>query len=618
MQRFLIQLTPAQVEQQHQRLADEVAAAAAAVAAAAAAAAARAPPRGPGRPRSATSVTTLASACSPSSSDDDADDAAAVHSRKRGYTPWLTSDSFHLIHDAVRRRQSFRGAVRDLQQRFPRLPTQQHGTFDLLHAATLRHWYSRDSTRAITLKHEYERFLGSSAVVASAPSLAGGGGPQSWWKEHPEATQAIQTALQALRDEDRAGIAVGLRLVRWTVAAVAEKLQLPDPPLSNSSLSQFVHRHLNWTWRCRTTAAGKLPDDWQAQGTQMAQRIAVHIELSEVDESLIINWDQTGVILIPAATRTYEKQGETRVAVLGADEKRQITAVLASSMQGEMLPLQLIFAGKTERSRPAATAASIAAGFHLTSSDNHWSTQQTMKEYIEHIIEPYRQRKIKEKGLKPDSRMVLVLDAWSVHRSDEFRTWIAKNHPLMHLVFVPANCTSHLQVADVVLQKSFKAKLRDRFSEWAATLIKQQALAGDITGLRTHLGLKELRPLVLDWCLFAWTHLASPEGKMLIISGWFKCVLFHYNVRDPLKRKEAVELAARGVIKAYNSVPQEDEAQKHEDDIWRDSDAEEEELDLTKPKADGERKSKRAKLDRQPQIGSYMLDSSQIELSDED
>lgn len=89
-------------------------------------------------------------------------------------------------------------------------------------------------------------------------------------------------------------------------------------------------------------------------------------------------------------------------------------------------------------------------------------------------------------------------------------------------------------------------------------------------------------------------------------------------MRDPLKRKEAVELAARGVIKVYNSVPQEDEAQKHEDDIWRDSDAEEEELDLTKHKADGERKSKRAKLDRQPQIGSYMLDSSQIELSDED
>lgn len=616
MQRFLTRLTTEQAEQQHRRLADEIAAATAATAAVAAA---RAPARGPGRPRSVASVTTLVSACSPSSSDDDDDDAAAATaapaSRKRGYTAWLASDSFHLIHDAVRRRQSFRGAARDLQQRFPRLPTQQQGQFDLLRASTLRTWYTRDGTRTIKLKPEFERFLGPCNALQTIP---GGSGPPSWWEQHPDATRAIREALRALRDEERAGIAVGLRLVRWTVAAIAEKLQLPDPPLSNTSLSRFVHRELNWTWRCRTTAAGKLPEDWQAQGTQMAQRIAVHIEIGAVDESLIINWDQTGVILIPAASRTYEKQGETRVAVLGAEEKRQITAVLASSMEGEMLPLQLIFAGKTERSRPAATPASIAAGFHLTSSDNHWSTQQTMQEYIENVVEPYRQRKIKEKGLKHDSRMVLVIDAWSVHRSEEFRSWMAKNHPLMHLVFVPANCTSHLQVADVVLQKSFKAKLRDQFSEWAATLIKRQALAGEITGLRAHLGMKELRPLVLDWCLFAWTHLASPEGKMLILSGWYKCVLFHYDVRDGQKRKEAVELAARGVIKPYNFVPHEDEAQKHGGDVWHDSDAEEDELDLTKAKSEGERKSKRAKHDRQPQIGSYLLNSSQIELSDEE
>jgi len=105
---------------------------------------------------------------------------------------------------------------------------------------------------------------------------------------------------------------------------------------------------------------------------------------------------------------------------------------------------------------------------------------------------------------------------------------------------------------------------------------------------------------------------------MLIITGWFKCVLYHYDARDPQKRKEAVELAARGVIKPYNFVPQEDEAQKHGDDIWCDSDAEDDELDLATPKADGKRKSKRTKLDRQPQIGSYMLDSSQIELSDDE
>jgi hypothetical protein len=617
MQRFLTKLTPEQAEQQRLRIADELATA---NAAAATAAAARPPARGPGRPRSAASgVTTLSAACTASSSDDEndtADTGENASSRKRPYTSWLASDDFHIIHDAVRRRQSFRGAVRELQQRFPRLPTQQHGKFELLHASTLRHWYARDSTRAVKLKSEYERFLGPQF---DQQRVAGGGGPSSWWEQHPEATHSIIAALKVLRDEDRAAIAVGLRLLRWTVAAIAKQHGVADPPLSNGSLSHFAHQFMKWSWRCRTTAAAKLPADWQRQGEQMATRIAVHIEFSKVDPSLIVNWDQTGVILIPASSRTYERQGESRVAVLGAEEKRQITAVLASSMEGDMLPLQLIFAGKTERSRPPPTLASIAAGFHLTSSENHWSTQQTMQEYILNVIEPYRQRKIKDKALPLDSRMILVLDAWSVHRSAEFRSWMVKNHPLMHLVFVPANCTSHLQVADVALQKPFKSKIRDRFSEWAATIITEQASKGEISGLRAYLGLKELRPLLLEWALHAWNHLASPAGKEMILKGWFQCVHGHYNVLDPESRKKAVEAAAKGEIKAYDFVPAADEPDKLAEDVWEgDSDIEDDELDLTKLKAEGERKSKRAKLDRQPDIGSYMLDSSQIELSDDD
>ena len=246
-----------------------------------------------------------------------------------------------------------------------------------------------------------------------------------------------------------------------------------------------------------------------------------------------------------------------------------------------------------------------------------------MQDYINHVIEPYRQRKIKEKALPLDSRMILVLDAWSVHRSEEFRQWIARTHPLMHLVFVPANCTSHLQVADVVLQKPFKSKIRERFSEWAAEIIKQQAIAGKITGLRSHFGIKELRSLVLAWTLAAWSYLASPAGKEMILKGWFKCVHAHFDVLDADQRKKAVTAAVKGELKAYDFVPAEEEPEKHGQDVWhsdseRESDEKDDDLDLTKPIVSGERKSKRAKCDRQRQIGSYMLDSSRIELSDDE
>lgn len=219
--------------------------------------------------------------------------------------------------------------------------------------------------------------------------------------------------------------------------------------------------------------------------------------------------------------------------------------------------------------------------------------------------------------------MILVLDAWSVHRSKEFREWIARTHPLMHLVFVPANCTSHLQVADVVLQKPFKSKIRERFGDWAAEIIKQQATAGKITGLRSHFGIKELRSLVLEWTLAAWNYLASPSSREMILNGWFKCVHAHYGVLNTEHRKKAAESAARGELKAYDFVPLEEEPEKHGQDVWRsdsdnESDEENDDLDLTKPIPNGERRSKRAKCDRQHLVGFCMLDSSRIEFSDDD
>ena len=68
--------------------------------------------------------------------------------------------------------------------------------------------------------------------------------------------------------------------------------------------------------------------------------------------------------------------------------------------------------------------------------------------------------------------------------------------------------------------------------------------------------------------------------------------------------------------------PNEEEPENHGEDVWHsgneDSDEENDGLDLTKPVPTGERKSKRIKRDRQRDIGSYLIDSSQIELSDDE
>ena len=74
--------------------------------------------------------------------------------------------------------------------------------------------------------------------------------------------------------------------------------------------------------------------------------------LDEIPDELTINFDQTGINYVPMSSWTMEKQGEKRVEIIGKDDKRQITAVLAGTLSGEFLPVQLVYQGKTERCLP--------------------------------------------------------------------------------------------------------------------------------------------------------------------------------------------------------------------------------------------------------------------------
>lgn len=329
--------------------------------------------------------------------------------------------------------------------------------------------------------------------------------------------------------------------------------------------------------------------------------------LLQVHPSLVINMDQTGVRLVPSASWTYEKMGSKAVAVAGAEDKRQITACLASALDGSMPPLQLIFQGKTALSLPPATAASTAARIHLTLSDNHWSNLDTMKQWITQVLMPHADRAIEQHQLRADAAVILVLDVWSVHRGEPFREFLRAHHPRVHLVFVPANCTSELQVADVALQRPFKSHIRAQFDLWAAGEIKKQIDEDKFVGFKDMFLIRSLRPLILQWCIDSWHRLTG--SKQLVLSGWAKCCTSLYDVMDPEKRIEAVTAVANQELDA-KLVPAE-----HEASDAHDTDQDDDELDVGKPVAQG-RRSARARQPRQPARGSFMLNSQRIAMSD--
>jgi len=320
--------------------------------------------------------------------------------------------------------------------------------------------------------------------------------------------------------------------------------------------------------------------------------------------------DQTGVHLVSASKHTYEMLNAPDVAVVGAEDKRQITACVAASLRGDLLPLQLIFQGKTARSLPAATPASIAARVDITHSDNHWSTQETMRGWIQRVLLPFSERMIETHELASNAHILLLLDAWAVHRSAEFRDWLAREHPRIHLVYVPSNCTSRLQLADVALQRPFKSCITQNFSEWAATTIAAQIRSGEVAGIAAQLGMKTLKPLVLQWCIDSWQGLR--ERKQLILDGWESSCCKLFDINSEHRRRDAVELLALKKL-VLDVLP--DGTEPDGDGYVEESDdSDNDELDPSKERVFG-RQSGRVR--KQPKVHGYMVDSGRVEFAGE-
>ena len=99
----------------------------------------------------------------------------------------------------------------------------------------------------------------------------------------------------------------------------------------------------------------------------------------------------------------------------------QITAVFGGSAVGDFLPVQLIYKGKTSHSHPRFV---FPLNWHITHSPNHWSTEATMLEYIEHIIVPYVEKVRDEVGRDKACLVITLRKAQS-----QYQHVIGSNYP---------------------------------------------------------------------------------------------------------------------------------------------------------------------------------------------
>eukprot|EP00741_Cyanophora_paradoxa_P021171 tig00021339_g20434.t1 len=162
-------------------------------------------------------------------------------------------------------------------------------------------------------------------------------------------------------------------------------------------------------------------------------------------------------------------------------------------------------------------------------SPKHWSTEETMLRYEEHILAPYKKLVVDQKGLEEDQIGLLVFDNYAAQSGAKYLEacqlggWITYQ--------LPPNCTGELQPCDALPNATFKNGVRKRFTKWYADEVSrgisqwrkanpQSIERPPVT--KVDVTLTRIKAPHLRWLVESWQDLkAKPQ---LIRSAWDKCL----------------------------------------------------------------------------------------------
>ena len=205
-------------------------------------------------------------------------------------------------------------------------------------------------------------------------------------------------------------------------------------------------KRMKFVQRKATTAKSKhAPMDFAQLKKSFLADVVATVTMEEIPAELILNWDQTGIKIVPSSTWTMERKGANRVEMVGVNDKCQITAVFCGALTGDFLPVQLVYKGKTSHCHPHF---GFPSGWHITHSPKHWSTEQTMQ-YIDHIILPYVKQVRERLQLGDDKLAVAIIDNFKGQITEAVTNLLEINN--IHVCLLPPNTTDLLQPMDIAV-----------------------------------------------------------------------------------------------------------------------------------------------------------------------
>jgi hypothetical protein len=172
--------------------------------------------------------------------------------------------------------------------------------------------------------------------------------------------------------------------------------------------------------------------------------------LATTDPDRILNCDETCWHVVPSGLLTWAPVGADGISVVSSATEKDVITVLASvTASYRKLPLYLIAKGLTARAERGQLGPH--EGHEADHSPSGWSTNETFDRYLRWIRSLYGDTE----------RIHLILDAYSVHRSESSRAVAEELGIELH--FIPPGWTDQLQPLDRYVFGALKSVCRRLF-----------------------------------------------------------------------------------------------------------------------------------------------------------
>ena len=145
----------------------------------------------------------------------------------------------------------------------------------------------------------------------------------------------------------------------------------------------------------------------------------------------------------------------------GFSYKQAITDTFGITLSNKFLPMQLIYGGKTAQSLPKFK---FPESFSLSANPKHFLNTTELLKLLNEIIIPCVKNECERLKLEQSQPALLILDVLSGPITTPVTDKLAENH--MKYMKVPVNMTNLFQPLDLAINRSAKAFMKKKFTEW--------------------------------------------------------------------------------------------------------------------------------------------------------